>query len=148
MSIEIHDVTQENESAILKLSVAKEQKGFIETPQECLQEAKEDLHYHPVGLFADNKLVGFAMYGYFPNEDGDQVWLDRFLIDAKFQGQGLGKIMLQALIEKLTNEFNCQKIYLSVYEDNPGAIQLYKKFGFEFNGELDVHNEKVMVKAV
>ncbi|MBK3493667.1 GNAT family N-acetyltransferase [Viridibacillus sp. YIM B01967] len=148
MSIEIHDVTKENEKAVSQLCVAKEQKRFIETPEECLQEAKDDLHYHPVGLYADQQLVGFAMYGFFPHEDEGRVWIDRFLIDAKFQGHGFGKNMLQALITKLTEEYKCRKIYLSVYEDNPKAIYLYQKFGFQFNGELDVHNEKIMVKAV
>ncbi|HEL3620841.1 TPA: spermidine acetyltransferase, partial [Clostridioides difficile] len=43
------------------------------------------------------------------------------------------------------NEYNCDELYLSIFEDNKMAIKLYKDFGFEFNGELDYGGEKVMV---
>ncbi len=149
MSISIHDVTKDNEEEILRLSVAESQTNFIETTGQCLEEAKECAHYKPVGLYADNELVGFAMYGYFPNEhEHGRVWLDRFLIDANYQGKGYGTIMLEAMIQKLVKEFSCKKIYLSIYEDNHPAIYLYQKFGFQFNGEFDVNDEKVMVKNI
>ena len=149
MSISIHDVTKDNEEEILRLSVNESQTNFIETTKQCLEEAKECAYYKPVGLYADNELVGFAMYGCFPNEqENGRVWLDRFLIDANYQGMGYGTIMLEAMIQKLVQKFSCQKIYLSIYEDNHSALYLYKKFGFQFNGELDINDEKVMVKNI
>ncbi|MCG7334441.1 GNAT family N-acetyltransferase [Sporosarcina sp. ACRSM] len=149
MNIAIHDVTKDNEKEILGLHVAKSQMNFIETTQQCLKEAKECALFKPVGLYADNELVGFAMYGRFQNEnENSRVWLDRFLIDARYQGKGYGTIMLQALMQKLVQEFSCQQIYLSVYEDNQSAVYLYKKFDFQFNGEFDVNHEKVMVKNI
>lgn len=33
-----------------------------------------------------------------------------------------------------------------MYDDNTFAIHLYEKLGFHFNGELDIHGEKVMVR--
>ncbi|MFJ7935916.1 GNAT family N-acetyltransferase [Sporosarcina sp. NPDC096371] len=149
MSISIHDVTQDNEEEILGLSVSASQTNFIETTGQCLDEAKEYTQYKPVGLYSNKELVGFAMYGYFIDETGSgRAWLDRFLIDANYQGVGYGKIMLQALIEKLVQDYSCQQIYLSVFEDNQAAVSLYKKFDFHFNGELDINNEKVMVKHI
>ncbi|MEK4424069.1 GNAT family N-acetyltransferase [Solibacillus sp. FSL K6-1523] len=147
MGISIHDVTQENVQEILNLRVGEAQQGFIETTQQCLDEAKECANFKPVGLYSDNDLIGFAMYGYFPeSEEKGRVWLDRFLIDVQFQGFGYGKTMLDAMIRKLANEFSCDDIYLSVYEDNKAAIRLYEKFDFHFNGESDENNEKIMVK--
>lgn len=147
MDIRIHDVTQENVQEILNLRVGEAQQGFIETTQQCLDEAKECANFKPVGLYADNNLIGFAMYGYFPeNDEKGRVWLDRFLIDAKYQGFGYGKTMLDAMIQKLVDEYACDDIYLSVYEDNIAAIRLYEKFGFHFNGETDEKGEKLMVK--
>ena len=149
MEITIHDVIKENEEEILGLRVSEKQTNFIETTQQCLDEAKECAQYKPVGLYVNDKLVGFAMYGRLPNEDkNSRVWLDRFLIDANYQGKGYGTIMLQALIQKLVQEFSCQKIYLSVYEDNQSAVYLYEKFGFQFNDELDINGEKIMVKNI
>lgn len=147
MGISIHDVTQENVQEILNLRVGEAQQNFIETTQQCLDEANECANFKPVGLYADNCLIGFAMYGYFTDgEENGRVWLDRFLIDAKYQGFGYGKTMLNAMIQKLVDEYSCNDIYLSVYEDNKAAIRLYEKFDFHFNGESDENNEKIMVK--
>ena len=76
------------------------------------------------------------------------MWLDRFLIDKRFQGRGYGKPTLKLLIERLVNEYNCTKIYLSIYDDNVNAIKLYEDLGFKFNGELDINGERVMVKNI
>ncbi|MBK5484908.1 GNAT family N-acetyltransferase [Peribacillus sp. TH16] len=149
MTITINEVTNENVNDILKLGINTKQKSFIETTEQCLEEAMECKYYKPVGLYSDNSLVGFAMYGFFPEEGKNgRVWLDRFLIDARYQGLGLGSIMLKALIQRLTKEYNCNEIYLSVVEDNQAALHLYKKFNFTFNGELDINKEKIMVKKV
>ncbi len=148
MTIIINEVTKENLNDILKLSITDNQKSFIETPQQCLEEAKECSYFKPVGLYWNNSLVGFAMYGFFPEEGANgRVWLDRFLIDSTHQGLGLGSIMLSALIQRLEEEFMCNEIYLSIIDDNQAALHLYKKFDFTFNGEVD-NNEKIMVKSL
>lgn len=148
MNISIHDVTQENVQEILNLRVGELQQSFIETTEQCLDEAKECRFYKPVGLYADDSLVGFAMYGFFPGEkENGRLWLDRFLIDSKHQGLGYGTTILQALLQKLHEEYACPSIYLSIFEDNKAALHLYEKFDFHFNGELDVNHEKIMVKS-
>ncbi|QUG41623.1 GNAT family N-acetyltransferase [Psychrobacillus sp. INOP01] len=149
MNITIHDVTQENVQNILELSVGELQVSFIESTEQCMKEAEECTNFKPVGLYTDGCLVGFAMYGLFPEEtENGRVWLDRFLIDSRYQGFGYGTIMLNALIQKLVIEFSCTQIYLSVFEENKAAIHLYQKFGFHFNGEIDLKNEKIMVKNI
>lgn len=149
MNISIRDVTQENVQDILKLSVRELQASFIETTEQCLEEAEECSIYKPVGLYSDDCLIGFAMYGFFPEEmENGRVWLDRFLIDSRYQGFGYGTIMLEALIQKLVIEFSCTQIYLSVFEENRAAIHLYQKFEFRFNGEFDLKNERIMMKNI
>lgn len=149
MNIEIREVTEENLKGILSLSVNEAQKSYIESTKQCLEDALEYSCYQPAGLYRDGDLVGFAMYGLFPREgQNGRVWLDRYLIDERFQGQGLGSIMLEALITHLVKLYHCDKIYLSLYDDNQHALNLYQKFKFKFNGELDINGEKVMVKAL
>ncbi|WP_138207175.1 GNAT family N-acetyltransferase [Haloimpatiens lingqiaonensis] len=146
MDIIIRKVTKENYRDALALHVAKEQKGFIETTEECLDEAKELDLWRPVGIYHENNLVGFAMYGFFREEESKgRVWLDRFMIAEEHQGKGYGKKSLDILIERLLNEYNCNEIFLSVYESNVQAINMYKHRGFKFNGERDINGEKVMV---
>ncbi|MFJ7669201.1 GNAT family N-acetyltransferase [Lysinibacillus sp. NPDC097195] len=149
MFTEIRDITALNKEEVLALHIADNQQNFIETTQQCLDEAESDQRFIPVGLYKEGSAVGFAMYGVFPHEDGTQrVWLDRYFIDERYQHQGLGKYFLQQLIKFLQVKYNCKEIFLSVYDDNVVAIQLYQKFGFVFNGELDEKGEKVMVREV
>jgi len=145
--INIHDVTKENVQEILKLKVLPGQNGFIETPAECLAEAEACPQFKPVGLYEKEVLVGFAMYGCFSDGAGNsRLWLDRFLIDARFQGRRLGLRFMQAMLEKLEAEFGKRPVYLSVYNENEAAIRLYSKLGFRFTGELDDKGERVMLK--
>ncbi|MCK1994756.1 GNAT family N-acetyltransferase [Peribacillus muralis] len=149
MTVHIKDVTNENSAEILKLQIHEKQRSFIETTEQCLEDAIACKYYRPVGLYMRDTLVGFAMYGFFPGEgENGRVWLDRFFIDAKHQGQGLGTLLLEALIERLIREYACPEVYLSIVEENQAASHLYKKFGFAFNGEADFNNEKVMVKKI
>lgn len=152
MSIEIKAVTEENRESILSLHVHKSQISYIESTKQCLEDASECQYYKPAGLYYEGELVGFAMYGWFPEFDEEnkngRVWLDRFFIDERFQGQGLGSKMLEALIHHLAEQYTCNRIYLSIFENNIHALRLYQKFGFTFNGELDFNGEKVMVKEL
>lgn len=83
------------------------------------------------------------MYGKLEYEN--RVWLDRFMIDYRFQNKGYGRASLDYLINSLIKEYNCNEIYLSIYEENSHAIKLYKSVGFNFNQEVDDNGEKVMV---
>lgn len=53
----------------------------------------------------------------------------------KSQGQGIGSALLSTVIELADNWLNLKRIELTVYTDNERAINLYKKFGFEIEGE-------------
>lgn len=149
MNIEIKGVTKENLKEILSLHVSVNQKSYVESTKQCLEDATECDCYKPAGLYQNGILVGFVMYGLFPKEgQKGRVWLDRYLIDECFQGKGFGSIMLNAVIEHLIKIYHCDEIYLSLYEDNQRALHLYQKFGFQFNGERDINGEKVMVKRM
>ena len=143
---EIREITVENKQQALQLKVATTQQDYVETVEECLSEAREDTRYMPVGLYDNNTMVGFAMYGRFVEDNVERIWFDRYLIDEHYQGKGYGKYFMQQVLAFLTEKYHCQKIYLSVYDNNTFAIHLYEKMGFHFNGELDIHGEKVMVR--
>ena len=71
--------------------------------------------------------------------------MDRFLIDASFQGKGYGSAAFPLLLERIKEEYQCSEIYLSVFKDNKLAISIYEKNGFRFNGEKDIKGEDIMV---
>ena len=54
----------------------------------------------------------------------------------KFQGQGLGKMLLLTAIDLADNWLNLVRLHLDVYIDNERAIRLYKNFDFEIEGRI------------
>ena len=125
MNIHFETVTSKNRKSVEDLCLFPEQINFIESAADCLKEADEISQWKPVAIYNECNLIGFAMYGYFnePLPYGE-LWLDRILIDKKYQKKGYGKIAISALIQKITKEYACKKIYLSVYDINKTAIHI------------------------
>lgn len=88
MEIHFEKVTSDNRKAVENLQVFAEQQTFIESMAENLKESDQFPEWESAGIYDGNQLIGYAMYGRW--QDG-RVWLDRFLIDQRFQGQGYGK---------------------------------------------------------
>lgn len=142
MNFYFRDINKENWKEAVDLRVKDEQSDFIESNALSIAESKYVENWIVKGIYLEEELIGFTMYGYF--DDDKRVWLDRYMIDYKFQGKGYGKKGLLRLIEHIANEFKVKKIYLSIFENNKGALRLYEKIGFKFTGELDYGGEKVM----
>lgn len=51
-----------------------------------------------------------------------------------YQGQGIGKMLLLAVIDLADNWLNLVRLEVNVYTDNERAINLYKRFDFEIEG--------------
>lgn len=62
---------------VLNLRLYEHQKGYVEPVAQCLQEAESCRFFEPAALLLEGKVVGFAMYGEFPNELGGQARLAR-----------------------------------------------------------------------
>lgn len=138
MPLHFVPITEENRREVENLQLFPEQRSYIESVPECLAEAEQTREWRTVGIYDGPTVVGFAMYGCFaqPEPEG-QLWLDRLLIDRAYQGRGYGAGAVAALLERLPKEYGKDRVFLSVYDDNQGAIRLYEKLGFAFNGELD-----------
>lgn len=147
--MEFKIINDRNRKEIEALSLKDEQEGFLESVQECILEAEKNPEWICVGIYEQGVVIGFAMYGMISlTTPKNQVWIDRFMIDKKYQGNGYGKKAFQELIHIVKEAYHKDKIYLSVYEDNKVAIQMYQSLGFYFNGELDFNGEKVMELSI
>ena len=146
MQIVLKPITKQNRAEALALHVAKGQEGFVESVAQCLKEADEYDVWRPVALYVEGEMVGFAMYGFFPMYlPAGRVWMDRLLIDERFQHKGYGKAAMQLLLEQLKVEYGDQPVYLSVVPGNDMARKLYASLGFLELEEKDVHGENVMI---
>lgn len=92
-------------------------------------EAGEDL---VLGLFDDERLVGYFFLWYFKEQ---APLLGIGLLD-EFQGHGLGKKMLNLLIEEAGKNGN-EGIELTTMQDNNTAFELYKKMGFRYYKDMN-----------
>lgn len=85
--------------------------------------------------------IGFTHF--FIQNDG--LFLSKIYILENFQGNGIGKEVLNYIVAK-TKELNLNKIVLRVNKNNKKAITAYQKFGFKITKEdiLILTNEYVM----
>lgn len=54
----------------------------------------------------------------------------------KYQGQGIGKMLMLTAIDLADNWLNLVRLSLEVYVDNERALRLYKNFDFEIEGRI------------
>ena len=131
--IRIKEIDASNINEVRRISVKEHQRSFIETVDECLEEAAIYKQWCPVAIYNYDEIVGFAMYGAFgKNPD---TWIDRIIIDEKYQGKGFGKCAMKELIKIVTEKYNVNIVYLSFVENNDVARKLYENLGFNFTGE-------------
>ncbi len=70
--------------------------------------------------------------------------LDRICILSKSRGKGVGRILINALIDDAKNwyqdhESKIRKLYLLTHEDNISAQAFYEKVGFYHEATLNNH---------
>lgn len=139
--VHVRELDHTNKELVRKVKVKPGQEQFIETVDECLQEAATYYQWHPVAINADGRVVGFAMYGSFgANKD---TWIDRIIIDEQEQGKGLGKKAMRELMDIVPNEYGVSVLYLSIIEENKVARRLYESLGFEYIHEKDPNGELI-----
>jgi putative acetyltransferase len=76
--------------------------------------------------------IGFEIYA---NPRRRHVGSFGMGVKDNYQGVGVGSALLATVIDLADKWFNLKRLELSVYTDNERAISLYKKFGFEIEGE-------------
>lgn len=148
MSLKIVKVDSSNRQQVEALQVFPHQHGFIESVEECMQEADAISSWRPVCLYDDEILVGFAMYGYIEEEAYSRLWFDRLLIDYHYQGKGYGKQAFELVFATIRKEYPTLNMYLSVYDENAIATKLYLTHGFAYTGEFDTKGERIMMYDV
>ena len=83
-----------------------------------------------------DKVEGFALYYIrYSTWKGQRMYLEDLIVTEKMRSKGLGKLLLDKLIEE-AKEKNFNGIAWQVLDWNEPAINFYKKFeGIKFDGE-------------
>ena len=79
----------------------------------------------------DRNVMGMLTLTSCPTLAGEKVWVEDVIVDEKFRGKGVGRVLLRAAIDFARNEMKAQAVYLT---SNPSRVQarsLYRSEGFE-----------------
>lgn len=83
---------------------------------------------------ADEKIIGTAGLSVSPNPRLRHVAAIGIMVHKDYQGSGVGKKLMEAILDLADNWLMLVRVELTVFIDNEKAISLYKKFGFEIEG--------------
>ena len=119
-------------------------ENILGIPSESLQKNEDFLRnldpncHHFVAVTGDGaggeKVIGMAGLNVFANPRQRHSAGIGMMVHKDYQGQGLGKALLEALLDMADNWLMLVRVELGVYTDNEKAINLYKKYGFEPEG--------------
>ena len=142
MKITLKPVDDTNREAVLKLTV-REDQPFVAPNDVSLRQADEANAEdpgvaRPFAIYADEKLVGFCMFAFDPEEEDpdDRYWLWRFMIDKSEQGKGYGQSALAEII-KYFRDNGADQLWLSTEPENECGVHVYHKAGFKETGDID-----------
>ena len=152
MIIKLEPINDNNRDAVLALSV-REDQPFVASNKTSLRQADEANAEQPgvarpFAIYADEKLVGFCMFAFNPEEEDedDRYWLWRFMIDKNEQGKGYGQAALQEII-KYFKENDADRLFLSTEPENELGLHIYHKAGFRETGIID-GDEAVLMRML
>jgi ribosomal-protein-alanine N-acetyltransferase len=95
-------------------------------PERVFVAELEAEHIHYVAARADDKLVGYGGIARLGRKRPYEYEIHTIGVDAAYQGQGIGRQLLMALLEHA----NGGTVFLEVRTDNEAAISLYEGVGF------------------
>lgn len=134
MDVKLVEITEETLTKVLKLSVKENQKKFVANNAVSIAQA----HFSKTAWFRaicyKESFVGFVMVDINPNENDYFLW--RYMIDANYQGKGIGKVALELVIDYIKT-FNAKAFYTSCVPGEGSPSQFYEKIGFKATGKKE-----------
>jgi len=123
------------------LSVREEQKHLVATNAESLAQALFAPEAWYRAIYFGQDLAGFVMLYdeslRSPPPASPEVYVWRFMIDAKFQGKGIGRAALLEVIEHVRSRGFFAKLELSYVPGPQSPENFYRGLGFRPNGKVD-----------
>jgi len=149
-------ILDDNMKECVALSVLPEQENFVASNAISLAEAYvENKAFEengkgsvavPYAVYENGKMVGFAMYGYFPPSDdedsycGDEhhYYFWRLLIDKNHQGKGIGRETVRQVMEEIKSKpcGGASYCYVSYEPTNIASKTTFASYGFEEDGRV------------
>ena len=133
--ITFREINKSNYMDCVCLKVRDDQSGFVADNARSLVEARFEEGLYTRAVYSNDTMVGFVLFDYDSEIPG---WcMNRFMIGAQYQGQGLGKEAVLRFLEFMKAEMKVGELYLHVEMENTAAYALYEKLGFRIVGEIE-----------
>ena len=139
--ITLREITEENLEPVLWLKVSQEQNRFVANNAVSIAQGNYSKVAWFRAIYADDIPVGFIMLSDDPEKPEYYLW--RFMIDARYQGNGFGRRALEHVIEYVRTRPRADTFILGCVEGEGSAVGFYKSMGFRLTGEVE-QGEAVM----
>jgi len=134
------DVTADNWRDVADLAPRDDQRDFVPAlAARYLLLGTLEGTWHNLAAFEGDVAVAHVMHAVDP-EDGSR-WIGGLLVDAAHQGRGVGRRVVELLLERLRAEPG--PVRMSFHPDNAASLALFTRLGFVETGE-QVDDERVM----
>ena len=138
--LSIKEITAQNIFDVCELTTNSNGVGTVMEEYLCcnavsIAESKYFPEMHPNAIYQGRKLVGFFMYRRTETQ-ADTATICRFMIDSRYQHQGLGRNAIKSILSGLKIQ-GVKKVVLMIDDTNEIAKRLYLSFGFTFTGKID-----------
>lgn len=133
MEVTLRAITRENWGQCIDLKVSPKQQGFVVSNLYSIAEVQFLPNFEAMAIYADDLLVGFVMFGL--DEDDNNYWIYRLMVDEKYQGRGYAKAALLQVIDQVKNKPNCKELIVGYNPENIGAERTYLRVGFKPKGK-------------
>lgn len=137
----IREGTEADLPAVFEL--VKELAVFEKAPEEVdnsVERMKKD-GFGPDAIFGfvvaevDDRIVGTSIYYFrYSTWKGKSLYLEDLIVTEKMRGLGIGKALFEATMQKGV-ELHCVQMNWQVLDWNTDAIEFYKKYNADLDGE-------------
>ena len=140
-SVSLREITADTVRSVVRLAVAENQTSFVASNAVSLAQAlfAPDAWYR--AIYLGDRPVGFVMLEdqslRSPPPPNPEISVWRLMVDAGFQGRGIGRAALLLVIDEVRRRGVFDKLLLS-YVPGPGCPEpFYRGMGFQPTGRMD-----------
>ena len=142
MNVSLRAIDADNWEACIRLQPGEAGSQFIYANVYSIAESKVRPYMLPFGIYDGDIMVGFVMFS--KEERDGNYWIHRLMVDEAHQGKGYGGAALREVVRRLSENSDCQTIYLSYSPENLDAERLYLRNGF-VKGEIASWGEQTAI---
>lgn len=113
--------------------------GTLNLPSERLHDRRRRIEElgqdgHEFVAEVDGRVVGTAGLVAFSGRLNHVGEVAHIMVHDGFAGRGIGRTLMEVLLDIADNHLGLVRVELLVYHDNTGAIRLYENLGFRHEG--------------